>query len=94
MIKIRKDKIEINVTKGAFENLYKDQGFEIVRDTGKKVIKEAVFAEPVVEKDDDIVPPMKEDREDFDAFILNELKADKDEKVEKVVKPKPKKGLK
>ena len=95
MLKIRKDKVELNVTKGAFENLYKNQGFEIVGEPVKEIIKEAVIVEPVVDKDDDIVPPMKEENDDFEAFILKELKAEKEEvKAEKVAKPKAKKGFK
>ena len=90
MITIRNNNVEIKVTKGVYDNLYKNQGFEIVKENVKEVvntkIKDAVIEEPVVKKNNDIVPPMKEEKiekDDFEAFILNELKADKDEKPEK-----------
>ena len=83
MIKIKKDKIEKTVTKGAYENYYKRLGFEIVGEKPKAVVKEATFVEK--KKEEDVVPPMKDDKQELEDFILNELKADK---------PKDKKGLK
>lgn len=83
MIKVKKDKIEKTVTKGAYENYYKRLGFEIVGEKPKAVVKEATFVEN--KKEEDVVPPMKDDKQELEDFILNELKADK---------PKDKKGLK
>ena len=103
MIKIKRDKVEINVTKGAYENFYKSQGFEIVgepvKEVEKEVIKDAVIVEKpkAFAKEANVEPPIEDNKEDFNAFILNELKAEKDieeAKVEKVEKPKAKKGLK
>ena len=98
MLRIKKDDVEIKVTKGAYENFYKSQGFNIVGEPAKEVVvekvKDAVFVEPVEKKEIDITPPIEDDKKDFEAFILNELKAEKDEKVEKVEKPKAKKGFK
>lgn len=83
MIKVKKDKIEKTVTKGAYENYYKRLGFEIVDEKPKAVVKEATFVEK--KKEEDVVPPMKDDKQELEDFILNELKADK---------PKDKKGSK
>lgn len=98
MIRIKKDNVEINVTKGAYENFYKDQGFNIVGEPAKEVVvekvKEAVIVEPVEKHEFNVEPPQEDDKKDFEAFILNELKAEKEEKAEKVEKPKVKKGLK
>lgn len=47
MIKIERDGRELNVTKGAYENLYKSLGFKIVGDKKeqKPFVKEAIATE-------------------------------------------------
>lgn len=83
MIKIKNDKIEKTVTKGAYENFYKDLGFEIVGEKPvkePKIVKEVkevkeVTPEPVIEKE--------ENRKEIADFILNELKSTKNKKESK-----------
>jgi hypothetical protein len=47
MIKIVKDKVEKNVTKGAYENFYKPLGYTIVNDGNKELKKEVEIKEEV-----------------------------------------------
>jgi hypothetical protein len=89
MLKIKNGKVEKIVTKGAYENMYKAMGFEIVGDKkiNKEVkevkeVKEAKVVEPIVEEK--VEEPMF-DKKELEDFILNELKEQK---------PKSKKGLK
>lgn len=86
MLKIKNGNIEKLVTKGAYENMYKAMGFEIVGDKkiNKEVkeVKEAKIVEPIVEEK--VEEPMF-DKKELEDFILNELKEEK---------PKSKKGLK
>ena len=95
MIKIRKDNVEKTVTKGAYDNFYKGLGFEIADSIVKEQVVEDNIKEEVKEA---IVQPVEEDnKKELEDFILNELKADeeeKEEKFEKIEKPKSKKGLK
>ena len=50
MLKIRKDGVEKIVTSGAFEDLYKGLGYEIVPETSAKKVEEPVKApQPEVE---------------------------------------------
>lgn len=50
MIKIVKDNIELIVTKGAYENSFKNAGYTVVTEKPKDVFKEAKIVEEVVEK--------------------------------------------
>lgn len=75
MIKIKKDNIEKEVTKGAYENLYKAMGFEVVGNKKPIEIKEAKVAEEPKE-------PVKDSKDDFEKkeiedFILDEIKNNK-----------------
>lgn len=86
MLKITNGSIEKLVTKGAYENMYKAMGFEIVgnKKINKEVkeAKEAKIVKPIVEEK--VEEPML-DKKELEEFILNELKENK---------PKSKKGLK
>lgn len=75
MIKIKKDNIEKEVTKGAYENLYKAMGFEIVEKQKPVEVKEAKVVEEPKE-------PVKDSKDDFEKkeiedFILDEIKNNK-----------------
>ena len=75
MIKIKKDNIEKEVTKGAYENLYKAMGFEIVGKQKPVEVKEA----KVVEQPKEPVEDSKDEfeKKEIEDFILNELKDNK-----------------
>lgn len=75
MIKIKKNNIEKEVTKGAYENLYKAMGFEVVGNKKPIEIKEAKVVEEPKE-------PVKDSKDDFEKkeiedFILDEIKNNK-----------------
>ena len=60
MLKIVKDNTEMKVSEGAFENLYKGLGFEIVGDN-KKATEKPVASTPIMEP----TPEIKEEKEDI-----------------------------
>ena len=78
MIKIKKDNIEKEVTKGAYENLYKAMGFEIVGDKKPVEVKEAKIVEEVKEVAEPTPAPKKEiSKNDIEDFLFEELKENK-----------------
>lgn len=56
MLKIRKDGTEIIVSEGAFENLYKSMGFEVVNEKAQKSVEkfedDLEYDKPEEQKDD------------------------------------------
>lgn len=67
MLKIRKDNNEMSVTSGAFENLYKGMGYEIVEETKKATTEEVVAPQPTIDKTEDKEPTeQKETKPTFD----------------------------
>lgn len=83
MIKIKNDKIEKTVTKGAYENYYKSLGFEIVGEKPvkePKIVKEIKEVEEVKEVTPEPVIEKEEGRKEIADFILKELKSTKNKK--------------